>query len=769
MPTFLKGLFESKSAPQNPIPRATSNTRSGFYSGAIPNSSQWDIDYAISHGYERVIWVYRCVDAIASNSSTVPMVVREYDALDGKVIEDRELNRLLNRRPNIYETSQQFRYRLASVLLLSRRGAFVEVVRNRAGRPVQLHLLPPGSVTPIPDPTRYVSGYQIQTGTQGLVELEPERVLWIRVKPHPTDVYAQMTPLVAAGLAADTDYLARLYNRNFLANDGRPGLLIAIQGQFDDEVGEEIKRRFGGGPSSAGQTTVIEADGIMAQDMAASPRDVQWQEAVAGSKDDLMLAFGTPESVLGNASGRTFDNADAEEETYWKATLKPFMDGYATGFDILTAGGLEDDLCVSHDYSGVDVLQRQERARHDKALGEFQAGVSTIDQYLEAIGKEPINVPGTQVLWIPQGMVPIGKNDEITKAASSLTPVGVAQPVDPSAAAQQGAIKGTAAGQRAFMNQVSARALRLAGKKNDPLALEQAETSEPLEEKALVLPDIEFKESEHPYEATRRAVEAEIGAHLSAWSSRQEIAVVQRLGGVKARKHTRHWDGQPGTKALDAIYVVNPRQWADDLAESMTDMLETLAGKEALKAARELDRMGVVEKVVKDGNGYPQGRSKLDRLMGATTLGRRGAFDSTVASVKEMIRESALRQSQALVDKINEMDKAGASIGEIKKEVRSMIGSRSSWRKGLSVVAATAAIEGTRNTVYSHGGKYIIRVWKTMHDEKVRPTHRKAYNQRRRIDNPFKVGGAHLLYPGDPMGPIEETANCRCWVEVISA
>ena len=44
----------------------------------------------------------------------------------------------------------------------------------------------------------------------------------------------------------------------------------------------------------------------------------------------------------------------------------------------------------------------------------------------------------------------------------------------------------------------------------------------------------------------------------------------------------------------------------------------------------------------------------------------------------------------------------------------------------------------------------------------MRETHAAAEKQTVGIDEPFIVGGAELMFPGDPAGPPEEVINCHC-------
>ena len=54
------------------------------------------------------------------------------------------------------------------------------------------------------------------------------------------------------------------------------------------------------------------------------------------------------------------------------------------------------------------------------------------------------------------------------------------------------------------------------------------------------------------------------------------------------------------------------------------------------------------------------------------------------------------------------------------------------------------------------------KIWMTMEDEKVRPTHVECGEQGAiALDKPFANG---LKFPGDPNGGASEICNCRCWL-----
>lgn len=745
---------------------------SGAYGSAFSTyGGGWDVDRSVQEGLERVSAVFRCVDAIATNQSKLRMVVREGGRKKGKVVKDDDIDFVLNERANSYETSQAFRYRLSAQLLLSKRGAFVEWKRTESGR-LQLHLLPAQNVEPVPDPRTFVAGYRLMTADQGEVWLEKENIIWIRIKPHPVDPYLQLTPLTAAGLAIETDFLSRMFNRNFLLNDGKPGLLIGVSGQLNQTDAKELKDRFSGGVHQAGRTSVVESDGITVNDLSATPHDMQWLEAIRGSQDDILLAFGTPMSVLGDASGRTFDNADAEKENWWEETMMGHCDPIGAAFDPLT-GNVYDGKTIGFDYDEVDVLQRRKRAREDKSREEFAGGTKTLDEVFEDTGREKWDIPGTRVLFLPNGVI-VGRTDEDTKAASELPAVAVQQQADIAKEAQRGAQMGTAAGQRSFENIIAARAGQLAtgrgqreltnGATRNDFALAAGSKHDVVDAEI-----IEVKE--HPYEDFADVATSLFERDLSEFSDHMTEIVTGRLDHPKVRRGTRHWeikDGeyQPAVKALNPGRVVQAQRLADDMEKALTPTMRRIANRAMTDAAKDMVGSGITRVMHARGLGSSQGRSDLMKVYG-TRADANDLVTDVLTPIVETIRASAVNHAGRVSDRIREMDANGSSLSEIKSEVRKMTGKQSRWRNGLAQAMTTAITESARYETYARAGDIVNKIWNTVDDDSVRATHRAVDQEERPIDRDFKVGKYRMAHPGDSRAGIEEKAGCRCYNDYV--
>lgn len=274
----------------------------------------WSLQRAIKQAYENVTWVYKAVETIAGQTSRLPLGRAHYQGPDqdhGPVDYDFPAAELWNGRANPVEMGQHLRKRLAALYLLSPRGAFVEAVpaTGSTTRVVEYRLLPSSRTRPVPDRDGNIDHYELVNvmGTERK-KLDAERVRWFR-NPHPEDPWRNMTPLEASGLTVELDYFARVSARSFAINDGRPGMLVAVEGELEDDEMERIERKFSpsGGPTGRGRTTVI-AGKLTAADMSSTPREADYGATRLAGRDEILAGFGTPLSVIGDASGRCVDD-----------------------------------------------------------------------------------------------------------------------------------------------------------------------------------------------------------------------------------------------------------------------------------------------------------------------------------------------------------------------------------------------------------------------------------------------------------------------------
>jgi hypothetical protein len=112
------------------------------------------------------------------------------------------------------------------------------------------------------------------------------------------------------------------------------------------------------------------------------------------------------------------------------------------------------------------------------------------------------------------------------------------------------------------------------------------------------------------------------------------------------------------------------------------------------------------------------------------------------------------------------------SIPDIAARVSTVLTATGSerWPRRAVTVARTETLAAVNAGVYrsaqleaeQRGDRAPFKQWIATADPRTRDTHREADKQRTLLSEPFVVGGAQLLYPGDPRGPAGEVINCRC-------
>jgi HK97 family phage portal protein len=682
----------------------------------------WDVDRAVAEGNDRVTWVYKSVYAIASNAARLPVEIHDVD--DNPV--DNPLLPILNRKANIHHDAYNFRFQLSSQVLLSKRGAFVEVVKDRLDNVVGLYLLPPNWTFPIPDPKNFVAGYSVQVPNTKERIVKPDDVVWVRI-PHPTDPYRGQSPLEACGLAIDIDYYSRIYNRNFMVNDGRPGGILMVQGELDDDAAEEIRRRFLGNTGSAlggaGRMTIMEAEQAKWIDTSMAQRDAQYTETKQLAKEEILMAFGVPESVIGNASERTFANADTELEVFWRETMLPHLMLVERAFDRLDGS---EDLTVKFNLEDVAILSRDERERAAFHLEELKFGAISIDEYRYKTGREPV---GADLMWIQANLMPIGQavaqgetpSQEFTPPALSDGQPGVAQPHAPMVTPE------------VEPSEVVPEAASLNGSSE---AKSEDKESAPLERDvwgfefggnwidSKAADDIRARRAQQ----TARLVDS-IALQMVSFFQRQRRVVLEKWNSAKIREKINK-GVSVGVNDIMDIPVWDRQLLADAKSFITATVIDggnefALMTSKKIEADEELVAMAVV--------------AGLER-------------------VTEINRTTRRQIEKKIVKGLGSGKSAVYIADEIKEVFDDAVKNRS--RLVANNIVTFGLNEGQMIEASKSGLRY--KVWLSQQDEKVRATHTHADGQARPLYEPFSVAGHLMMHPGALTAPVEEVANCRC-------
>lgn len=229
---------------------------------------------------------------------------------------------------------------LAAQLLLHGNG-YVQVMKDAAGRPVELFALRPERVTVQPGADGWPAAYAYRVGERTIALPLEDEAGWpeiIHLKAfHPADDHYGAGCLAAAEQAVAIHNAASAWNRALLENAARPSGALIHRGedgatlspeQFD-RLGAELERCFSG-HGNAGRPMLLEG-GLAWQSLSLTPADMDFATLKASAARDIALAFGVPPMLLGLPGDSTYANYREANRALWRLTLLPLAGKILSG------------------------------------------------------------------------------------------------------------------------------------------------------------------------------------------------------------------------------------------------------------------------------------------------------------------------------------------------------------------------------------------------------------------------------------------------------
>lgn len=719
-----------------------------WQSRGLPMVPEWDAQSAVRWAYLANTIVYRCVRVTADALSRVPIRVgadperaKDYDQ-GGTTGLGRLLNPAqLGGKANPVTTSRRLlAWTVAQHLVCGRFGWETELAQH-SDLPVALWPLPASTLKPIPSKggSAYFDSWEFGHRPHHKT-LRPHEIVYAW-RPSQHDWREPETVLQAARLDVSVAVMQDRYDYAFLKNGSRPDFLIVTPPFAEDDEARAFKAQWDGdhrGPDNAGRPAFVEADpdekgglGVDVKQIGMSQKDSQSIERYRQKIAAICVAFGTPMSKLGDASGRTFSNASQEDTNWWEDTLLPLGEELLEEVNLQLAARIPGGNVAWFDWStvralrpapkfqqvGIPALVKDKviRLNEGRAMLEL-AGVEGGDELDLQGGGPDLQAAATAF----QTLVQAGVDPASAALTVGLPDLVMASPKPAPAPAPPVPVPAQPTGVD--------RATRGETREGD---------TEDVEARALARREARWKavndQAEQLEQTWAKAFRRLFG--------KQQTSTLARLTGKRGRQllaaaHAARAADDPAP-AVDPAEVFDPGFWTDEtrsIAEELIEIVSGVGGQDVASLFGIAFDLGAPE--VQDFI-----RARANQLAGQVT-------DTTYTAIKDALAEGVLEG-----DSIDDLAARVRHVFQVADEARAVTIARTEVISAYNGAAHLVAASAPPDVV---AGKE----WISTRDARTREAHSDADGQIRRLAEPFSVGGEQVMYPGD--GSAGNAINCRC-------
>lgn len=296
--------------------------------------------------------------------------------------------------------------------------AWIHVISNAAGTPVELWPLRPDRMSPVPDRDEYIVGYVYRApGTGQPIPIPREDIIFLR-QPSPLDPYRGHGVVQAIIADLEGERLAAEWNRNFFYNSAEPGGVVELPEMNPQEFSDYVLtwRQNHQGTRNAHRIAFL--PNAKWVERKYTQRDMQFKDLRLSNRDTVLGAFGMPHHLMGLSEGMSRANAEASQYMFAQWLLVPRAERLKQALNERFAPRFGPD--VSFDFDDPTPVDADQQLR--EGIEGYKADILDLNEARRRLGEDAVADGAMRM--------PLERTTKLVTAATELVRAGF----DPQAA-----------------------------------------------------------------------------------------------------------------------------------------------------------------------------------------------------------------------------------------------------------------------------------------------------------------------------------------------
>lgn len=287
-------------------------------------------NYSGSASYNRISWVYACVNAIARTASSAPMLFYQGTTTQSTnlISDPNHPVRQLFDSPNPPALPSLRSLLFRTFIHYGITGGGYWVFGMKGGKYVTLDFV--ATLEPIFKTVKgddVLVGWTRRTSSGSEVVYTVEQVLPV-LNYNPSNPYLPLSPISAARLSLESEFSIAGWNSSYFRNGMKSPILIQAKGTLTKaqkaEIRQEIVNYYSGIEGAHG--ALLMQGNVEVQPLVVSPKDIDFIEGKKLNREEILSVFGVPPSIVGIYEYSSYANTKEQRKIFWENTLLPIME-----------------------------------------------------------------------------------------------------------------------------------------------------------------------------------------------------------------------------------------------------------------------------------------------------------------------------------------------------------------------------------------------------------------------------------------------------------